>query len=146
MTPHFVDDPASWFSDRNVRGSVNTFLKRDHDLEEFARQADEIDWRYHTRGRQMVASYFLGLGSAAAGEVEARRSHEHPADSVDISIPFDATAPAEHCKDDLGTVMAHVLVLVDNQETSEEVNRLWYRVLIDLLYQRDELRRRGRIL
>ncbi len=145
MTPHFVDDPASWFSDRNVRGFVSTFLQSDLDLERFAEQADAIGWRYYRRGRKMVADDFLGLGSAAAGEVEARRGYDAEADSVDISIPFDATAPAEHCKDDLGTIIAHVLALVDDDESSEEVVRLWRRVLIDLLYQRDELRRRGRI-
>ncbi len=107
MTPHFVDDPASWFSDRNVRGFVSTFLQSDLDLERFAEQADAIGWRYYRRGRKMVADDFLGLGSAATGEVEARRGYDAEADSVDISIPFDATAPAEHCKDDLGTIGPH---------------------------------------
>ena len=146
MTPHFVDDAASWFSDRKVRGSVRTFLVSDEDLEWFAEQAYPIGGLYHGRGREMVASYFIGLASAAAGEVEARAAHEDPADSVDISIPFDPTAPAEHCKDDLGTIIAHVLGRVDDEESSDEVVWLWRRVLIDLLRQRDELRRRGRTL
>ncbi len=145
MKPHFVDEPTSWFSDRNVRGSVNTSSRSDWDLEEFAAQADEIGWLYHRRDRKMVADYFLALGGAALGEIESRREYEDRALSVDISIPFDPTAPAEHCKDDLGTIIARVLVRVDERETSEGVARLWRRVLIDLLYQRDELRRRDRI-
>lgn len=87
MEPHFVDDPTSWFSDHNVRGSVNTSSRSDWDLGEFAVQADEIG------GCITIAS---------------------------------------------------VLARVDERETSEGVAKLWRRVLIDLLYQRDELRRRDR--
>lgn len=141
-----IDDPDAWFSDRKVRGSVSTSWRSNEDLERFGEQADAIGWEYHRRSRKMVADYFLGLGGAASGEVEARRGYEDPALCVDISIPFDPTAPIEHCKDDLCTIIAHVLVRLDDDESSDEVIGLWCNVLIDLLYQRDEFRRRGRIL
>lgn len=141
-----VDDPNSWFSDRRIRGSVSTDFASDEDLEEFARQADEVGWSYHRRGREMVASLFLAIGGAAELEVEERRRRGgERAACVDVSIPLDPTAPAEHAKDDVGTILARVLALVDNEETSTEVNDLWRRVLIDLLNERDELRRRDRI-
>jgi len=141
-----VDDPNSWFSDRKIRGSVWTDFASDDELKDFADQADEIGWSYHRRGREMVASFFLAIGGAAEGEVEERRKRDGDrAVGVDVSIPLDPTAPPEHLKDDIGTILAHVLALVDNEETSTEVNDLWRRVLIDLLNERDELRRRDRI-
>lgn len=92
----------------------------------------------------MVADYFLALGSAASGEVETRR-REDRAICVDISIPLDPTAPIENARMTSGRFSLTSIVMVDNQETTTEVNDLWRRVLIDLVYQRDELRRRGRI-
>ncbi|MFI5261011.1 MAG: hypothetical protein ACHQZR_00485 [Candidatus Limnocylindrales bacterium] len=145
MKPHLVDDPDSWFSDRKVRGSVPTDFESNDDLEEFARQAYELGWTYHQRGREMVGSFFLSIGGAAEGEVEERHRTGDRSVCVDVAVPLDPTAPAEHTKDDLGTILAHVLALRDNEETSTEVNHLWHRVLIGLLNERDELRRRGRI-
>lgn len=146
MKPHMVDDPNSWFSDRKIRGSVSADSAKDEDLKDFASQADEIGWSYHRRGREMVGSFFLAIAGAAEGEVEERRRTGERAVCVDISIPLDPTAPPEHIKDDIGTVLARVLRLVDNEETSMEVNDLWRSVLIDILSERDELRRRDRIL
>lgn len=141
-----VDDDNSWFSDRKIRGSVSTDFASDDGLLAFAEQADEIGWSYHKRGRQTVAGFFLAVGGAAASEVEERTARGGDrAVCVDISVPLDPTAPAEHLKDDVGTILAHVLALVDNEETDSEVNALWRRILIDLLHERDELRRRDRI-
>ena len=120
------------------------FLSND-ELEEFARQAEALGWDYHRRGRQMVASYFLRLAGAASGEVKDRARHLERAISVDISIPLDETAPGDHQKDDIGTVLARILQLMDDLEVSEDVNWVWRRIFVELSRQRDELRRRGRI-
>lgn len=145
MTPHYFDDPTSWFSDRRVRSSISASACLDaDDYEDIAYRASELGWQYHLRGRSMVGSYFLGLAGAAEDAAEARRTHDDTMMCGDISIPFDETAPPEHCKDDLGTIIAHVPVFMDAEDVSSDVVWLWRRVLIDLLYQRDELRRRGR--
>ena len=96
----------------------------------------------------MIASYFLGLAGAAETHADELRDHRPDrAASVDISVPFDETAPLEHRKDDVATILARILPLTDPFETpGEDVAGLWRKVLIDLLYQRDELRHRGRIL
>ena len=145
--PYFVNDPESWFSDERVRGDVPDMYSEE-DYRIFAEQASDLGWEYRNRGRQMIASYFLGLVSAAETHAdEVRNRVEDRAASVDISIPFDETAPLEHRKDDLTTILARVLPLTDPFESpGERVSDLWRKVLIDLLYQRDELRRRGRIL
>lgn len=91
---HLVDDQNAWISDRKIRGSVSTDFAADHDLLDFARQADAIGWSYHRRGREMVGSFFLAIGGAAEGEVEERRKRGGDrAVCVDVSIPLDPTAP-----------------------------------------------------
>lgn len=146
VIPHYVDDPASWFSDQRVRGSITVSYGMDaEDYEDVAHGAYAVGWRYHYVGRSMVAGFFLGLAGAAEEAAQAKRGRDDALMCIDISIPFDETAPPEHCKDDLGTIIAQVLAFMDADDMSSDVTWLWRRVLIDLLHQRDELRRRGRI-
>jgi hypothetical protein len=145
IRPHFVDDPDSWFSDQRVRGSIWPWLVERDELLEFAAQAYEIGSDYQRRGRTMVADYFLGLAGAAAGEAEDRERRLESADSVDISIRLDETAPGDHRKDDIGTILARVFQLMDRFDSEDDVRHLWERVFVELSRQRDELRRRGRL-
>jgi hypothetical protein len=36
-------------------------------------------------------------------------------------IRLDATAPTDHCKDDVGTILANLLVRMDDRESYEEL-------------------------
>jgi hypothetical protein len=52
-------------------------------------------------------------------------------------IPKDVTAPDSHYRDDLGTIMAQVMILEGDPWTLVGVRKAWAKVLQDLQDERD---------
>lgn len=95
-------------------------------------QARQIENRFAPRDRQNVAGVFANLAISAL--VFNARTDGQVVTSV---IPKDVTAPEDHYRDDLGTVMAFVLILEGDPWTLPGVRAAWTKVRRDLEAERD---------
>jgi hypothetical protein len=113
------------------------------DLEQFIRQANEVAAVYEERERSVVAGALSGLALVAwlraATTIEGK---EWPA-GISLHTPLDPTAPREHSRDDIGTLMARCMAMEDGPETRAAVRIVWRRIVVALSYARDELELRG---
>ena len=95
-------------------------------------QARQIENRFAPRDRPNVAGVFANLAISAL--VFNARTDGRGVTSI---IPKDVTAPDDHYRDDLGTVMAFVMVLEGDPWTLPGVRAAWTKVRRDLEAERD---------
>lgn len=79
--------------------------------------------RFEGSGRLTEDLVFL-LAKAATDEAESRASDDTEWEHLLYSV-IDETSPAEHVKDDLGTLMAHALAMFERNETRPAVRAVW---------------------
>lgn len=95
-------------------------------------QARQIENRFAPRDRPNVAGVFANVAMSAL-VLNARTEGQ----GVTSVIPKDVTAPDDHYRDDLGTVMAFVLILEGDPWTLPGVRAAWAKVRRDLEAERD---------
>jgi hypothetical protein len=95
-------------------------------------QARQVENRFAPRERPNVSGVFANLAISAL-LFDERHEGRGPL-SV---IPTDATAPDDHFRDDLGTVMAFVLILEGDPWTLPGVRTAWATDRRDLEAERD---------
>lgn len=101
-------------------------------LYEQARRLGEL---FEPRERLNVAGVFQNIATSAL----FIRAEAVPPGRISHAIPKDVTAPDSHLRDDLGTLMAFIKQLHDDQGSLPGVRAAWGRVLEDLRAERDSV-------
>jgi hypothetical protein len=96
-------------------------------------QARQIENRFAPRDRPNVSGVFANLAISALMHNPAERYASTSA------IPKDVTAPDEHYRDDLGTIMAQAMILEGDPWTLPGVRAAWAKVIRDLQDERDRM-------
>ena len=95
-------------------------------------QARQIENRFAPRERTNIAGAFANLAISAL-VFDARTDGS----GVISVIPKDVTAPDDHYRDDLGTIIAFTLVLEQEPWTLPGVRAAWAKARQDLKAERD---------
>jgi hypothetical protein len=147
MTPR-ADPPRPWppWPNDRIRLEVCFDTLDEDELTVLAGDAYALGVLYQDRERHAAASALFTLSDFAQAEIDDRARAGRISDTVIWSSPveFDPTAPAEHKKDDLGTVIARIIALADADGGG--VGHVWARIASQLAKERDRLRREGVIL
>ncbi|MFN2483794.1 MAG: hypothetical protein ABR509_02495 [Candidatus Limnocylindria bacterium] len=104
-------------------------LERGQFWEQARRLAGEFLER---RDRETVGGIFFNLAVSALVRV--------PTSDLASVVPADVTAPPDHHRDDLGTAMAWMIALRDDDATLPGVKRAWDGVITSL---KEEMARTG---
>jgi hypothetical protein len=111
------------------------------DLVQLREQAAALLARFAGSDRLTEDLLFL-LVKAAADEMESRAKDDTEWEHQLLSV-VDWTAPPEQVKDDIGTLVAHILALTDDPDTRPAVRAVWYAFIAAVLRNRDALRKLG---
>jgi hypothetical protein len=107
------------------------------DLAQWYEQAKGLSDLFEERERQTVSGFFMGIAAMAMFSAQGLLTGaEHESSLV---TPTDFTAPDDHQRDDIGTLMAHVMAVMDKPETRPNVRETWRQVLVALMRNRDVL-------
>jgi hypothetical protein len=107
------------------------------DLAQWYEQAKGLSDLFEERERQTVSGFFMGIAAMAMFSAQGLLTGaEHESSLV---TPTDFTAPDDHQRDDIGTLTAHVMAVMDKPETRPNVRETWRQVLVALMRNRDVL-------
>lgn len=136
---------TDWIAPNRLRVSMSLDWLSLEDLHEIAADATDLAWVYHARERMLLSSSLLALAGAAETEFEGREREgvEQWSASIDVSLEFDPTSNPEQNMDELGTLMAHVMVFAERDSIEDRVAWVWFGVVRQLARERDRLRREG---
>jgi hypothetical protein len=105
----------------------------EEDRKQIADQARALRSQYRFRYRETINGVLLGI------EISALYGGREMPTFGGSHSPADPTAPPDHHRDDVGTLMARVAALMDADETRPAVRRAWGKVLADLAHERDRV-------
>lgn len=94
-------------------------------------QAADLGALFGPRERENITGVFLNMASLAL----YIGPHADDAGGASSVIPTEWTTPTDHFRDDLGTIVAFPLRLVDDPATFPAVARGWASVMDDLKRQ-----------
>jgi hypothetical protein len=92
-------------------------------LKQLRGQAAGLAARFEDSGRLTEDLLFL-LAKAASDEIESRSEDDTEWEHQLLSV-VNSTSPPEQVKDDIGTLLAHVLGLVERPDTRPAVRAVW---------------------
>ncbi len=97
---------------------------------QFSEQALELVDLFEGRERENVTGVLMNLATVAM--VATRQEEDRSVGSV---IPTEWTTPADHLRDDLGTIVAFVLQRIESEVTLPAVKIGWTKVVGELKRQ-----------